>query len=231
MKRKLLTLGGGAVLLAASAAALAASVAANSPGSDRLAANAAATSVAPAGGNFPLSEARAFDDFALYYGGASLAGEPLTAILRRHGLPYPGEAIQPNTVAFIYGDCLPEGDTGCAPPLEVKTWPACRRNPAVYDLPPDETLTVRGVPAAFYEDATRLELSTGRVTVVLYGSGRRELLEAAAGLEPVNASARTEDGSEASPVDTAAARASVGTPLPAPARGALAGALACRSGE
>lgn len=231
MKRKLLTLAGGAVVLAASVAAVGASVPASSPGSHRVAGNGAATRLAPASGNFTLGEARAFDDFALYYGGASLAGQPLTAILRRHDLPYPGETIQPNTVAFVYGDCLPGGDTGCAPPLEVKTWPACRRSPAAYDLPPDEKLTLRGVPAFFYEDATRLELSTGRVTVVLYGSGRSELLEAAARLEPVNASALTADGSEASPFHAVAADESVPGPLPAPAPGALAGALACGSEE
>ena len=231
MKRKLLTLAGGALLLAASVAAVSTSGTANSPGSHDLAVNAAGTHLAPAGGNFTLREARAFDDFRVYYAGASVAGQPLTAILRRQDLPYPGEPIQPNTVAFVYGDCLPEADTGCAPPLEVKTWPACRRSPAAYDLPPDEKLTLRGVPAFFYEDATRLELSTGRVTVVLYGSGRSELLEAAARLEPVNASALTADGSEASPFHAVAADESVPGPLPAPAPGALAGALACGSEE
>ncbi|MDQ4082226.1 MAG: hypothetical protein M3123_04975 [Actinomycetota bacterium] len=231
MRRTLLTSGIGAVLLAGSIAALGVIVKVGSPSSDSLAASAAAVRLEPASGNFALGDARAFDDFPLYYAGASLAGQPLTAILRRDDRPHPGETIQPNTVAFVYGDCVPDVDGGCAPPLEVKMWPACRRNPAVYDLPPEEELTVRGVPGYFYENGTRLELSTGRVTVVLYGSERSDLLEAAASLEPVNASASAGHGDVASPVGAATAGAAEGELLPPPAPGALEGALACRNGE
>ena len=47
---------------------------------------------------------------------------------------------------------------------------------------PREDLTVRGVPAAFFDQDSRLELYTGSVTVVLFGTGRNRLLSAAAAL-------------------------------------------------
>ena len=160
---------------------------------------------------FSRTEARGFTEFPLYDLGDSFEGLPLTAVLRRRDKPYPGEPIRPNNVAFIYGDCQAGNDSGCAPPLEVKTWPACVRNPSVYDIPggADERATVRGVPARFYERWTRLELSTGRVTVVLYGTGRRDLLRAAARLRGVNVPHAAE------------------AKLPPPARGAMTGELRC----
>src|SRR5688500_7675452 len=85
----------------------------------------------------------------------------------------------------IYGHCTPRSDAGCAPPLQIQTWPACERSPADYTIgEPEEPLrpsdigTIRGVPARFYGNH-RLELSTGDVTVVIFGRSR-DLLVAAA---------------------------------------------------
>ena len=177
---------------------------------------------APPRGTFSVEEAKEFRPFPVYYLGSSYEGLPLVATLREKGRPVPGEPIAANTVAFVYGDCEPTGDAGCAPPLVVETWPACRRNPSVYTLTPyspypvDEKRKVRGVPAFFYDGHGRLELSTGRVTVVLHSDGdrargRKFLLRAALALEPVNAPASRR--------------------LPPPAPGALAGELKCRAGE
>ena len=115
--------------------------------------------------------------------------------------------------------------TGCPAPLEIQIFPACKRNPSLYQLAPDldgpsgplvaapyprERLTLRGVPAAFFDAGRRLELYTGDVTVVLWGHGRNQLLDAAQSLRGL---AATIDPAE---------------PLPAPAPGHLEGRLACR---
>ena len=72
-------------------------------------------------------------------------------------------------VSFVYGDCTADDDMGCAPPLEIQVWPACRRHLALYGSSPlgptVERTTVRGVPAAVVDGGTRLELQTGRSTV------------------------------------------------------------------
>ena len=101
--------------------------------------------------------------------------------------------------------------------LEIQNWRACDRNYASYSLGPDqplprEDLTLRGVPAAFYDDARRLELYTGTTTVVLFGRGRRQLLLAANRLRRA-------------PGSRSGARANEDLPPPVP--GAMEGDLRC----
>ena len=83
--------------------------------------------------------------------------------------------------------------------------------PAVVALALTEVLDVRGVPARFYGD-NRLEISTGDVTVVMFGDSRKILMNAAAAL-------RTRPGSpsEVGPDQR----------LPAPVAGAEEGTLSC----
>lgn len=157
---------------------------------------------------FSLEGARSFAEFPVYYAGDSVAGIPLVAVLRRDDTA--------DYVSFIYGECDAVSETGCAPPAEVQVWPACKRNPSLYTGPrspispsPSPT-TVRGVPAAFFDNGTRLEIQTGASTVVVFGEGADRVLEVANALRGVN-------------VDVAAAGA-----LPAPAIGAIEGTLACR---
>ena len=131
-------------------------------------------------GNSTLAAARAFAAFPLYFAGASFEGLPLVAV-ERH----------PAQVGFLYGSCTIPVDAegargGCAPPLAVQVWPACERDPSLYPFASEERLRIRGVPAAFYEGHRRLELSADGVTVVLFGTGREQLLRAAGALRPVN---------------------------------------------
>jgi hypothetical protein len=151
-------------------------------------------------------QARAFDEFPLYSAGERVDGLPLAAILRRDDTA--------TYVTFLYGDCTPDDDAGCAPPAEVQVWPACRRNLALYDVvhpaaPAVEPVTIRGVPAAFLDDGTRLELQTGRSTVVVFADSRGRAVRIAEALRAVNGSI------------------AVGSPLPQPAPGALEGTLGC----
>ncbi|MDQ3992906.1 MAG: hypothetical protein M3229_04530 [Actinomycetota bacterium] len=160
---------------------------------------------------------RSFRAFPLYSLGDAHAGLPLTAITRRKDGGGAGYAA--DYVSFLYGSCVPAGGTGCPLPLEVQVWPACVRTLVHYRLTPfsdeplpHEPLSVRGVPAALVRESpalTRLELYTGRVTVVVFGAQPPQLLAAAAALRGVNVSAVP------------------GEPLPPPVAGALAGKLDC----
>jgi hypothetical protein len=162
----------------------------------------------PPRSSFSLEEARALDEFPLYSAGADVDGLPLTAVLRRDDTA--------SFVSFVYGECEAVGDAGCAPPAEVQVWPACRRSLALYDgeaagSPVPEPVHVRGVPGAFFDRGTRLELETGRSLVVVFAGSRAQALRVAAELEAV-------DGSVAA-----------GSPLPPPAsvgRG-RGGAMGC----
>ena len=157
-------------------------------------------------GNFSIAQAQAFTDFPLYNAGSSLDDMPLAVF-------YDTGGFSPS-VSFIYGDCQATDDMGCAPPVQVQVWPACIRNPSLYQssrpgaLTP-ETTSIRGVPAAFFEDGHRLEIQTGTSTVVVFARTRDEVLQVASALRGVNLPVQASDR------------------LPQPAAGALDGKLGC----
>lgn len=156
---------------------------------------------------FSLREARAFADYPLYYAGESVDGLPLVAVLR-------DQAATGSTVSFIYGDCVVVADTGCAPPAEVQVWPACKRSLALYDTslpgtPAPLRTTLRGVPAAFLDDGTQLEIHTGTSLVVVFADSQERVRRIASALRGVNVAVAPE------------------APLPAPAPGAVEGKLRC----
>lgn len=147
----------------------------------------AAAGGAPPRSSFSLEQARAFDEFRLFSAGRSVDGHPLTAVLRRDD--------RANYVSFVYGDCEADDDEGCSPHAEVQVWPVCRRNLALYDgvapraaSPVPERVRVRGVPGAFFESGTRLELETGRSLVVVFAASREQALRIAAELEALDGS-------------------------------------------
>lgn len=161
---------------------------------------------------FSLVAAQAFSGWDVYNVGASAGEFPLVAVLRRHDTmspsPYPA-----NYVSFIYGNCYARADYGCAPPAEIQSWPACSRHRALYTdsplSPKAEETSIRGVPASFFEDGTRLEVYTGNATVVLFGRSKDATLSLANALRGVNLTVTPTE------------------PLPEPAAGALEGKLQC----
>jgi len=158
------------------------------------------------GSSFTLDQARAFDEFPLYSAGDRVDGLPLVAVLRRDDTA--------RYVSFVYGDCTPGDDAGCAPPAEIQIWPACRRHLGLYggstlDSSAAERTTIRGVPAVSLDDGTRLEIQTGRSTVVVFADSRPRALRIAGALRAV-------DGSVVQ-----------GRSLPQPGPGALEGRLDC----
>jgi hypothetical protein len=152
-----------------------------------------------------LDEAKRFRQFELYYLGSSFEGLPLT--------DGPDEHLRdrrpPRPVGFIYGDCEPEGDAGCAPPLEIQVWPSCMRNPTSYSGPgsrPRSRFRARAVPAAEVGGGT--DVYTGRVTIAIF-SDRPRTRRAIAALRGLNTGVEP------------------GDPLPSPTRAALEGRAAC----
>ena len=157
-------------------------------------------------GNFSIAQAQAFADFPLYNAGSSVDGIPLTAVVHSTGAS--------TFVSFLYGDCHASDDMGCALPLEIQVWPACIRNPSLYQssrpggLTPGAT-SVRGVPAASFEGGSRLEIQTGTSTVVVFARTPDVAMQVASALRGVNLPVQASDR------------------LPQPAAGALDGKLGC----
>jgi hypothetical protein len=142
-------------------------------------------------GNSTLGQARVFERFPLYSLGESFEGKPLVAVNRNLGPEVPEESVRRDDIDFIYGTCKSVNGSGCVPPIEVQVWNACERYKGVYDPAPDgfgpeATLVVRGVEAALFDEGSRLELYTEAATVVIFGSGRGDVMRAAAALRGVN---------------------------------------------
>jgi hypothetical protein len=164
-----------------------------------------ARDVSPGSGGFALQDALAFTQFPLFAAGEQMDGLPLSAVVRRDD--------SADYVSFVYGDCAPGASGGCAPPVEVQVWPACRRNLHLYDsgppgMPVPERTTLRGVPAAFLDDGLRLELQASRSTIVVFGDSPARVRRVAEALREVGKPAPA-------------------GPLPAPVEGAVEGALSC----
>jgi hypothetical protein len=123
-----------------------------------------------------------------------------------------------NMELAVYGSCTPTADSGCAPPIQIQVWRACERNVSLYtrypgpDGPVSFTrTTIRGVPAAIFDDGYRIELYTGNDTIVIFADTPARARAAAEALQgTVHGASRT-----------------AGEDLPAPAPGALSGTATC----
>jgi hypothetical protein len=119
--------------------------------------------------------------------------ESLTAVaaLRRCDDPYVNEAVRANYVSYIYGDCQIDpavDDERCAPPLEIQSWPACERSLVDYTfdtvgglltgLQPGALIQRRGAPTSLFDNGLRLEIYTGKSTIVIFGSNAAQVIRA-----------------------------------------------------
>jgi hypothetical protein len=103
---------------------------------------------------------------------------PLNTAVRRCDAGAPADEAPANYVAYTYGHCeIAEGATGCAPPLQIHTWPACQRSLAEYSFEgkplPYKELPKRGeaevVEIDFFLD-NRIEIYTKSSTIVIFAS-------------------------------------------------------------
>jgi hypothetical protein len=131
-------------------------------------------------------------NFEIFSAGPEVAGLPLTATVRRCDTAVPAYEAPANRITYIYGTCeIPEGEAGCAPPLEVQTWPACQRNKGGYTFEgeplPYRELSRRGgaeVVEFNFELESRIEVYTKSSTVVIFADDRDLALKAVELLTP-----------------------------------------------
>ena len=69
--------------------------------------------------------------------------------------------------AYIYGDCDPPPDGGCAPPYEVQHHASCARNPLSLDIHPRRVYAVRGGGIAA-DYGSMIDVGIGRHTVTVF---------------------------------------------------------------
>lgn len=162
---------------------------------------------------------RGSDDvnFTAFDLGGKFKGMARTRTLRNcHGratTPKLGEAGRTNYLSSIYGWCQAQVE-GCAPPLEIQSWPACERSltdyePETLKMLDYEPTKVRGAPGGWFGQ-DRLEIYTADATIVIFGRNREELRGAAKSMKSVH-------GKSLPPESV----------LPDPEQGALKGELAC----
>jgi hypothetical protein len=109
-------------------------------------------------------------NFSAYYLGDAFQRHALTKTLRVCNKPHPWEPVRGNYISYIYGDCVPGSDSGCAPPVEVQSAPACERRPSRRIRRRARRHQFRGVPVVQFPGESRLELFTGDATVVIFGA-------------------------------------------------------------
>lgn len=110
--------------------------------------------------------------------GTILAGLPLVQSQSLCNPPAPGQPVTVPFTSVIYGDCTATPEEGCAPPLEVQTWPECRRNLGLYSTtdaagnqqayPHTMSSVDGGLPVATFDGGTRTEIYTGATTIVVF---------------------------------------------------------------
>jgi hypothetical protein len=181
----------------------------------------------------PCTESDEPPNFQTYSLGAIFDGLPVTAVLRECDDLYPGEVVRANYVSYIYGDCIVLPDLndqelhGCAPPLEVQSWPACERTLSDYEFAPgvpyphDDRGLHRGVPAFSFDLGSRVELYPGATTVAVFGDDPEQIERALLALRP-------EPGTEPPHIPSLLDLNS-GSDLPPSVPGATEGTLSCSS--
>ncbi len=116
----------------------------------------------------------------LYWAGSTVAGLPLTGIVRNNG-----------PVSFLYGTCKPSGDSGCGAPATIQTTSICDRNALTFDGPPPRSSRrVRGVLARFDAEGT-VEIAAGTSAITVFTNGAR-IDRVLAALRPVRGTPRGE---------------------------------------
>jgi len=188
----------------------------------------------PAGANWlPCTGAEDPLNFAGFSLGEEYQGIELATVQRLCVTPSGSpETIRPNFINYLYGECELVADEdgyvdgGCAPPLQVQSYPACERALADYRLDADEaypqgkrvTLPGGAVRVSF-DGGTRVETYTGESTVVVFGDDPKLVAGAADAL-----TLDQQSDEVGKPVPTS----KTSNQFSRPSAGSLAGELKCR---
>jgi hypothetical protein len=120
-----------------------------------------------------VEEARAFDEFELFWLGEEFMGHELQAIIRtKFDAPPPEpDTVRTDSVTFIYGQCAldPAADLSCTAPITLHNDAYCTRSPEeIKPYASGGERVVRGVPAvSFREDDLSLWSADVRVDLQL----------------------------------------------------------------
>jgi hypothetical protein len=98
--------------------------------------------------------------YRVYWAGNSFAGLPLAAINRDEG-----------RVTLVYGNCRPDRDAGCQPPLQIQTTSICDLNPLEFHSRPRTSRRIGQLVVREYGNGER-QLSIGASSILVFGRGR-----------------------------------------------------------
>jgi hypothetical protein len=168
-------------------------------------------------------------NFEVFSAGPEVAGLPMTATVRRCDTASPDYEAPANRITYMYGECeIAEGSTGCAPPLEVQTSPACQRSRSEYSFEgkplPSKELPKHGEADVVEFDfalESRIEVYTKASTIVIYADDpdlARRAVELLAPQEKGTPPATKRSELRKAPPEG----------LPSPADGAVEGQLQCQ---
>lgn len=162
--------------------------------------------------------------FSVYHLGPTLEGLILNDGSRHHVGTDPQfpELGRQDNVTYLYGECPAttaagaDVEGGCVPPIEVQSSPLCEKHKNLYQDPatsgwPFEALTIKGVPAAAFDQGRILEIYTLDTTITIYGKDAAQVLRVADLLRlalPVDIPTLT------APLTTLSAAAGLGPALP-----------------
>ena len=89
-------------------------------------------------------------------------------------------------VTYLYGECpIPQGaaakvEGGCLPPIEIQSTPIGQKHRGLYQQPEMraeyEEATIKGVPAAIFDDGRIVEIYTRDTTITVYGQDPAQAL-------------------------------------------------------
>lgn len=169
-------------------------------------------------------------NFEIFSAGPEIAGLPMTATVRRCDIASPPYEAPANRLTYIYGRCeiTPEDESGCVPPLEIQTWPACQRSIADYSFEgkplPHKGLPKRGgaeVVEFSFALENRVEVYTKSSTVVIFASTPELAQKAVESLTPQQAG-------QAPITNPADLQGAPPARLEPPTNGAMEGKLPCQ---
>jgi len=140
--------------------------------------------------HWTLADARAFDEYSVYYLGQQYQGLPLVQVIRTDwpgSFPDDPELNRPDhEVIFVYGNCeIPPGEESCPAPLSVHVRPESEIPYEAVQGKAGPPGCVRGAKVQALKNGTT-QLWTGDVTIAITGNGSVNIGQAVSDLMRAN---------------------------------------------